>query len=51
MTLFVSPLGATAHVDFVIDKDGAEIRTIGTDPGEIETRVYRKQFRGSHEEQ
>lgn len=51
MTLYVSPLGATAHVDFVIDKDGTEIRTIGTDPGEIETRVYRKQFKQSHEEQ
>lgn len=50
MTLYVSPLGATAHLDFVIDKDGAEIRTIGTDPGEIETRVYRKQFPGGHEE-
>jgi hypothetical protein len=46
MTLFVSPLGATAHLDFVIDKDGTEIQTIGTDAGEIETRVYRKQFQG-----
>jgi hypothetical protein len=45
MTLNVSPLGITAHADFVIDDDGIEIRTIGTDPGEVETRVYRKQYR------
>jgi hypothetical protein len=45
MTLNVSPLGITAHADFVIDDDGIEIRTIGTDPGEVETRVYRKQSR------
>jgi hypothetical protein len=43
MTLFISPLGATAHLDMVID-DGAEIRAIATGPGTIETRVYRKQF-------
>lgn len=44
MTLLISPLGATAHLDFVIDDDGAEIRAIATGPGTIETRVYRKQF-------
>jgi hypothetical protein len=51
MTLNVSPLGITAHVDFVIDDDGVEIRTIHTDPGVVESGVYRKQFRGSRKEQ
>ena len=45
MTLNVSPFGAVVHADFVIDRDGAEIRAIGTDAGLVETRVYRKQFR------
>ena len=45
MTLTISPLGATGGVDFVIDDDGVEIRTISTDSGiSVETRVYRKQF-------
>ena len=44
-TLNVSPLGATVHADFVIDDDAVEIRAIGTDPGVVETRVYRKQSR------
>jgi hypothetical protein len=44
MTLFISPLGVTAHLDFVIDDDGAELRAIATGSGTIETRVYRKQF-------
>jgi hypothetical protein len=44
MTLNVSPFDSTVHADFVIDKDGAELRAIGTDAGLIETRVYRKQF-------
>lgn len=44
-TLNVSPLGITAHADLVINDDGIEIRTIGTDPGVVETRVYRKQSR------
>ena len=44
MTLFISPLGVTAHLDFVIDDDGAEVRAIATGPGTIETRVYHKQF-------
>lgn len=43
-TLNVSPLGVTAHADFVIDDDGLEIRAIATDTGTVETRVYRKQF-------
>jgi hypothetical protein len=34
----------------VIDRDVAELRAIGTDSGLVETRVYRKQFRGDHEE-
>jgi hypothetical protein len=46
MTRNVSPLGVTAHDDLVIDDDGEELRTIATDPGAIETYVYRKQFRG-----
>jgi hypothetical protein len=46
MTRNVSPLGVTAHDDLVIDDEGVELRTIATDPGEIETYVYRKQFRG-----
>jgi hypothetical protein len=50
MTLNVSPLGATVHADFVIDDDGAELRAIGTDSGLVETRVYRKQFRGDCED-
>ena len=45
MTLNVSPLSATVHADFVIDRDGTELRAIGTDSGVIESRVYRKQFR------
>ena len=51
MTLFVSPLGATVNLDFVIDDDQAELRAIATGPtgtgvpGNVETRVYRKQFR------
>jgi hypothetical protein len=44
MTRNVSPLGVTAHDDLVIDDDGLELRTIATDPGEIETYIYRKQF-------
>jgi hypothetical protein len=46
MTRNVSPLGVTAHDDLVIDDEGVELRTSATDPGEIETYVYRKQFRG-----
>jgi len=43
MTLYVLQLQSTVHTDFVIDRDGAEIRTIGTDSGLVESRVYRKQ--------
>jgi len=51
MTLYVSPIGATVNLDFVIDDDGAELRAISTGPtggtgvvGNVETRVYTKQF-------
>lgn len=44
MTLFVSPIGITSHLDFVIDDDGAELRAIVTDAGIVENRVYKKQF-------
>jgi hypothetical protein len=44
MTLFILPFGATATFDFVIDDDGTEIKVIATDPGAVETRVYREQF-------
>lgn len=51
MTLNVSPLDATVHAYFVIDDDGTELRAIGTDSGLVETRVYKKQFRGDCEDQ
>ena len=44
MTLYISPFGATALLDFVIDDDGAEVRAIVTGAGSIESRVYKKQF-------
>ena len=44
MTLYVSPFGATALLDFVIDDDGAELRAIITDAGAIESLVFKKQF-------
>lgn len=44
MTLFVSPLGQTSHVDFVIDTNGTEIRAIITETGIVENRTYKKQF-------
>jgi hypothetical protein len=44
MTRNISPLDATAQDDLVIDDNGIELRTIATDPGAIETYVYRKQF-------
>ena|SRR5215467_7351111 len=43
MTLYVLPFQSTVHVCFVIDGDGAELRAIVTDPGVVESRVYRKQ--------
>jgi len=55
MTLSISPLGVTVNLDFVIDDDGAEVRAIVTGPtgtgvpGNVETRVYRKQFHGGGE--
>jgi hypothetical protein len=44
MTLYISPFGTTATLDFVIDDDGAELRAIVTGAGAIESRVYKKQF-------
>ena len=46
MTLFVSPLAITVTLDFVIDDDGTELRAIttGNREGNVETRVYKKQF-------
>ena len=44
MTLFVFELGGSFNADFVIDDDGAELRVILTDPGIVESRVYKKQF-------
>ena len=50
MTLFVSPIGATVNLDFVIDADETELRAISTGPtgtgaiGNVESRVYKKQF-------
>ena len=46
MTLFVSPLGVTVPLDFVIDDNGTELRAIttGNREGNVETRIYRKQF-------
>ena len=46
MTLSVSPLGLTVNADFVVVRDGAEFQAIGTDPGVVETRVYKRQVRG-----
>ena len=50
MTLFVVQFDATVHADIVIDNNGAEIQTIGTDSGVIETRVYKRQFPGGRNE-
>lgn len=43
MTLYVAVFNATVHADFVIDQHGTEVRVVSTDPGVIESRVYRKQ--------
>lgn len=45
MTLNVSPFGSTVHADFVIGDNGAQLRSIGSDSGVVESRVYIKQFR------
>jgi hypothetical protein len=50
MTLFVFELGGSFNADFVIDDDGAELRVILTDPGVVESRVYKKQFPGDRKE-
>jgi hypothetical protein len=44
MTLLVSPVNVTSHVDFVIVRGGAEFRAINTDPGAAITTVGKKQF-------
>ena len=43
MTLYVSPLNITVNADFVIDADGSELRVILTDPGVVESRIYKRQ--------
>ena len=43
MTLYVSPLGSTVDLDFVIDDNGSELRAIVTVAGVVETRVYKRQ--------
>src|SRR5215468_7454763 len=43
MTLNVSPLRATVHVNFVIDSSGLELRAIVTETGVVESRIYKKQ--------
>ena len=48
MTL-TSSLG-TSHADLVIDDDGAELRLIFTESAVVESRVYKKQFRGGRKE-
>ncbi len=48
--LYTAQFAAYSHADFVIDDDGAELRLIFTDSGVVESRVYRKQFRGDHED-
>jgi hypothetical protein len=50
MKLNIPSFGATVHADFVIDDNGAEIRAIVTESGVIESRVYKKQFLGDHED-
>lgn len=42
MTLNVSPLGATVHLDFLISADGTELRAIVIDSGVVESRGYSK---------
>jgi hypothetical protein len=49
MTLAVSPLDITVNLYFVIDDNGEQLRTIHTDPGVVESGVFSKQSRGSHE--
>ena len=44
LVLYVFEFGITVNADFVIDDDGAELRAIVTDPGAIESRVYKKQL-------
>jgi hypothetical protein len=50
MTLYVFEVGDSFNADFVIDDDGTELRVIITEPGSVESRVYRKQFSGGRKE-
>jgi hypothetical protein len=50
MTLYVSPLGSTVNLDFVIDDGGNELRAIVTGAGAVETRVYRTQVSRGRED-
>jgi hypothetical protein len=47
MTLVSASLGE-AHLNFVIDDDGAELRVICADSGVVKESVYKKQFREDH---
>ena len=47
---YVPALDTTVDADLVIDDHGAELRAIVTDSGVVETRVYRKQFRGDSDD-
>jgi len=51
MTLFILPFAATANLDFVIDDEGAELRAISVTVGNVETRVYKKQFSRDRKEE
>jgi hypothetical protein len=51
MVLAVSPFNETTNLSFVIDRDGEELRFIHTDPGEVQSGTFTKQFQGSHKEE
>jgi hypothetical protein len=44
MTFVISPIGATNHIDFVVDDGGLEFRAINADGGGVLTTIGRKQF-------
>lgn len=46
-----NPSLGVAHLNFVIDADGAELRVICADSGVVQSRVYKKQFREDCEEE
>lgn len=43
MTLVVPDVGATVHLDFVIDAGKGEIQSVSSDAGAVESRIYKKQ--------